>query len=437
MKSLYWRALLWSFAILVLSFTGFLVISRVVTVRSFDPAEPIGRNVSAQFRESQTLYETGGTGTVAHYLERQTGYYPRLHFYFLKQGKDVVTGVDRSRVSARAGSRMNVLDITSPIWISYSPTGSSMAFLVEIPPADVMQYLPYYLLLLATIAVMCWGLAVQFATPLRQLAGIVARFGAGDLSARANSRRTDAIGDLGAAFDRMAARIENLLQSERRLMQDISHELRSPLARLSFAVELVHASPDRDSAVKRVNKEIERITALTESLMQATREDGTRPAHTLEEIALDSLLLEIVQDGQMEAAARGCALLSQGSSNVKLMADRELLRRAIENIVRNALAYAPPGSVVEATLNRGVECVSLSVRDYGPGVPADVLAEIFRPFFRVDSARAHDTGGTGLGLAIARRAVSLHNGEIWAENADPGLRICLNLPLDQHASTQH
>jgi two-component system sensor histidine kinase CpxA len=114
-----------------------------------------------------------------------------------------------------------------------------------------------------------------------------------------------------------------------------------------------------------------------------------------------------------------------------LHADRELLRRAFENIVRNAIRYAPQGSNVDITLNGSLANASVSVRDYGPGVPSDSLAAIFKPFFRLDQSRDAASGGVGLGLAIAQRAIQVHNGQVWAEDADPGLRVCVNFPAER------
>jgi len=138
----------------------------------------------------------------------------------------------------------------------------------------------------------------------------------------------------------------------------------------------------------------------------------------------------VVDDCGMEATMRGCRLLLMGSEHFHLRADRELLRRAIENIVQNAIRHAPNGSSVDITLNGSAANASVSIRDYGPGVPADSLGAIFKPFFRLDHSRDTASGGVGLGLAIAQRAIQVHNGQVWAENAGPGLRVCVSLPAD-------
>ena len=306
MKSVYSKALLLSIGILVFSLAGFLVISRTMTYRLFAEGSPIGRNAAMQFEEAGLEYENGGAKALSSYLDWQHSFYPRLNFYFVRKGRDLVTGVDRSELLRMAQSRWSFLAIASPIVIAVPSPASPDAFLIDAPPENVMFYLDYYLLLLGAITILCWGLALQFASPLNQLAEIVRRFGVGDLSARVRWRRHDGIGDVGRAFDQMADRIEKLLTAERRLLQDISHELRSPLARLSFAAELARTSPDREAAAMRVNKEIDQLTDLVQSLLQVTREEGDLSARKLESVALDSLVQALIEDCEIEAAARGC-----------------------------------------------------------------------------------------------------------------------------------
>lgn len=431
MRSAYVKALLLSVGILIFSMAGFLVISRIITFRLFEKGTPIGRNAATQFEEASLEYENGGPKALSSYLDWQHSFYPMLHFYYARKGRDLVSGADRSQLLKMARSRWAVLTVTSPIIIAVLSADSEDAFIVEAPPDDVIFYLPYYLLLLGAITILCWGLAIQFASPLNQLAETVRRFGVGDLSARVNSKRHDGIGDVARAFDQMADRMEKLLTAERRLLQDISHELRSPLARLSFAAELARTSPDREAAAMRVNKEIDQLTDLAQSLLQLTREEGDLSARKLEPVALDTLVNDLVQDCEIEAAARNCRLVSHGSSHVELLADPVLLRRAIENVLRNAIWHAPAGSTVEIALDASEANASVTVRDYGPGVPAETLTQIFKPFFRVDNSRNADTGGVGLGLAITQRAVYMHHGHVWAENAEPGLLVCVDLPLDR------
>src|SRR5262249_22097069 len=152
----------------------------------------------------------------------------------------------------------------------------------------------------------CYLLAVNMATPLRVLAEKVEQFGRGDLSVRMQTRRSDEIGELGRSFDRMADRIQTLLTAERRLLQDISHQLRSPLARLSFATELVRTAEDKEAAVTRLKKETTRLTSLVSSLLEVTRAEGDPTERSLRPVRLDELLANVVEDCRIEADAHHC-----------------------------------------------------------------------------------------------------------------------------------
>jgi two-component system sensor histidine kinase CpxA len=228
----------------------------------------------------------------------------------------------------------------------------------------------------------------------------------------------------------MALRIETLLAAERRLLQDVSHELRSPLARLSFALELVRKNPSSDEAFQRVKKEVDRISRLLGDLLQVTRVEGDSGSRNDEVISADEFLREIVEDCNLEAIARGCRIHLREAGMREFRGDRELLRRALENVVRNAIRYTPPGQSVELTFQAETNELVIAVRDYGPGVPERELEAIFRPFHRVEEDRNRASGGgVGLGLSIAQRAVLLHHGSISASNAEPGLRVEIRLPM--------
>jgi len=215
--------------------------------------------------------------------------------------------------------------------------------------------------------------------------------------------------------------------------------LRSPLARLSFAAELTKTAHDRTAAAARISKEIGRLTDLVDALLQVTRVEGDPTSRRVEELDLDRLVHELLEDSRVEANAHDCRLhlentdgASDGASNgpLTVSGDRELLRRAIENVLRNAIRHAPAGSSVDVTLKSASGTALISVRDYGPGVPPEMLLKIFQPFFRVDDSRDTHTGGVGLGLSIAYRAVAAHRGRLRAENAAPGLRVYMELPLN-------
>jgi two-component system sensor histidine kinase CpxA len=158
--------------------------------------------------------------------------------------------------------------------------------------------------------------------------------------------------------------------------------------------------------------------------------EGDPSSRSLERLDLDQLVRELLEDSRVEADARGCRLQLEAQGPLQFNGDRELLRRAIENILRNAIRHAPAGSSIDVTLQGNGAKALISVRDYGSGVPQEMLVKIFQPFFRVDDSRDSQTGGVGLGLAIAQRAAMAHRGQLIAENAAPGLRVRMELPLD-------
>jgi two-component system sensor histidine kinase CpxA len=297
------------------------------------------------------------------------------------------------------------------------------------PPFPAGSLLIYYLLILAAVALVCWALALNIGLPLRALARGVERVGRGDLSVRLNSRRRDELGELARSFDRMAERIGTLLSAERRLLQDVSHELRSPLTRMSFAAELARKPENRDEAIGRLKTDINRLSDLVSSLLEVTRVEGDPLSRKQEMFGISGLLRQIAVDCRIEADARHCRLDVDAGLDPRVQGDQELLRRAFENIVRNAIRYAPEGSAIEMNVDVSAETALVSVRDYGNGVPEEFLDKLFDPFFRVDGSRNSSTGGAGLGLAIAQRAIQLHGGRIEAVNARPGLRVSVELPV--------
>jgi two-component system sensor histidine kinase CpxA len=282
--------------------------------------------------------------------------------------------------------------------------------------------------MLAIFAVLCWVLARHVTSPLRSMQKTVERFGQGDFTARVNSKRHDELGQLGGTVDRMAERIDNLLKSQRRLLQDISHELRSPLARLGVAVELARGGGDLDSSLNRIDREGTRLNTLVGELIQVTRGEGDPQGLITEQIRLDELIGTIAEDARIEAEKRH-VIINTSLSEVSMSGNPELLRRAIENLIRNAIRYSPEDTTVDVSLSKVGSVFRISVRDHGTGVPEESLPSIFDPFYRVEKDRGRTSGGVGLGLAIAKRAIELHQGTMRAQNVKPGLRVEIDLPV--------
>ena len=432
MRSIYTKITLWSFGTLLLSLGAFFAVTAVVSFQAAHRTGSFGRMLSMELESATEAYQSGGARQLRVYLDRLQRYVPGSHYLTDGKGIDMLTGQDKSSLLASAvpeGGRPK--HFGGPMVMVAKSTDGRYCWLAAMgpPPMNLGDYLPYYVLILGAVALLCWLMAMTIVSPLRLLARTVDRFGAGDLSVRIHSRRRDEIGELTQAFDRMAERIGTLLSAERRLLQDISHELRTPLARLSFAAELIRAADDPDAALARLKKEIQRLSELLSSLLQVTRAEGDPSAAVFESVRLDELLHDVVDDCLVEADARRCRVDLKCTGAVAMEGDRELLRRAIENVIRNAIRYAPVGTAVDVDFTLHPNIARISVRDRGPGVPEDSLTKVFHPFFRVDDARGSSTGGVGLGLTIAMRAIGLHHGAISACNVEPGLLVSIEVPL--------
>jgi len=283
------------------------------------------------------------------------------------------------------------------------------------------------------VGVHYWLVTAYITRPVQHLADAVERFGHGELAVRATPRSKDEIGNLSRSFNAMAERIQTLLTTERQLLQDVSHELRSPLARLTFEAEMVRKSTDRHASATRLRHEIERLSELVETLIDMARAEGEPGAVEMEEFCLNDLLAMTVEDCDVDAQGAGCRIDVSSEPEIIVQGNAELIRRAVENVVRNAIRYSPRDGSVEVSLKREGDTANLTVRDYGPGIPDSLTQRIFDPFFRADASRDERTGGLGLGLAIARRAVRVHNGDITAKDASPGAMLTISLPL--HGAT--
>ena len=282
-------------------------------------------------------------------------------------------------------------------------------------------------------------LARWLSRPLRALRAATDRLAAGPTGVRVvptMSRTADAeVSALAHDFDRMAERIEALLESRERLLRDVSHELRSPLARLSVALELARqsAGPGATDALDRIEKESERLGELVSLVLTMAKLEHAPILERDAAVPLDELVAEIRADAAFEAQGLARDVALARSEAIVVRGNEEILRQAIENVVRNAIRFTPDGTSVEVSLVRddrdGGRWARLEVRDHGPGVPEAALDEIFRPFARVESARERQSGGAGLGLAITERAVRLHGGQVRARNAEGGgLVVTIDLP---------
>jgi two-component system sensor histidine kinase CpxA len=287
------------------------------------------------------------------------------------------------------------------------------------------------------VAIVCVFLSLYITRPISRLRATAQRLAAGDLSARAappRIRRRDELGDLARDFDTMAAQIESLMTAQRRFVADVSHELGAPLTRLHLALALLRRQlPGKNTAeLERIERETDKLSNLVQQLLLlAGLEAGSRPMETLTPVSTRSLCDSIIEDAKFEADQAQCRIAGS-RRDVTLLAYPQLLRRAIDNVLRNAIRYAPLDSEVffNCKVDDGLKHLLIEILDCGPGVPESMVTDIFLPFFRTAPGRESSSGGTGLGLAIANEAIRLHEGTICAENRTTGgLQVTITLPL--------
>jgi signal transduction histidine kinase len=283
---------------------------------------------------------------------------------------------------------------------------------------------------LGCAALLAWLLS----KPISNLRSALSDAAGGNLDIRVADRMgfgNDELKDLGAEFDRMMSRLQTLINAQRRLLHDVSHEIRSPMARIQAAVGLAHRQPDQALALmERIERECVRVDRLVGEMLALSRLQAGVDSRLTEEFDVHELLADIVDDAQFEASAKERSISVRSEVHATLRGNVDLLRRAVENVLRNAIKYSKRGSVInlETAAGTGGRSVVISVQDAGTGVPEADLENIFEPFFR--SAIHARKEGSGLGLQIAKRVVQSHGGTIMAQNvATGGLRVNIELPL--------
>lgn len=305
----------------------------------------------------------------------------------------------------------------------------------QTPPALFWGSTPGYVRLaglLFTAVLLCYLLALYLTSPITKLREATQKFAAGDLTARVATRvvrRRDELADLARDFDLMAERIESLITSQQRLMRDVSHELRSPLARMNVAVEIARqkSNPETVPFLNRIETESTRLNDMISRLLTLAKlESG---AEEVERVRLDlaEIVRDVAADADFEAQAKGKFVEVSSADSCMVMGSESLLRSAIENVLRNAVRYTAERTVVDVSLSKNNGHATVKISDHGGGVPDEELPNLFRPFYRVGEARERKTGGIGLGLAIAERAVKAHKGTITAKNSNGGLSIEIEL----------
>lgn len=294
-------------------------------------------------------------------------------------------------------------------------------------------YIAVLFLALGLSALVCWWLARTLSRPVALLQRSARSLAAGDLEARLGDEimhRKDELGVLARDFDQMAERVRSLLVSKETLLRYVSHELRSPLARLRVALMLARREgADSAREMERIERETERLDTLIGQILRLSRLSTDDPSLVPQKVELTHLVSEVVEDARMEASADEKGVAWQPGPPVTVLGSLELLRSAIENVLRNAVRFTDGKTDVEVGMSMQGKRVTLTIRDHGPGVPPGELERIFEPFYRVpESAERSSTGG-GLGLTIAARAIALHGGTVKARNAADGAGLIVDITL--------
>jgi two-component system, OmpR family, sensor histidine kinase CpxA len=446
MRSLFAKIFL-SFFLTVLVVGGLIVVTTMA--RLPDVTDEVRTLLAREAARAADSYERGGAPALADVLAE----FPAATMVDA-QGHPLAAVPAELGDAAAAGARFMKSDEPKTglrAWrgVGYQPItssgGRSYLLVVRLPRERAMVILGMLelfpgmrLAIVALVAgLICFLLARHITTPLVRLRAAAGRMAEGRLDQRAGpglSRRRDEIGALGRDFDRMAERIEALVASERRLLADVSHELRSPLARLTVAVGLARQRHGRSviPELDRIEREVQCLDTLIGQSLTLARIEGGMDAGRRETFSLTDLVQEVAADGDFEARAAGRSVRTLVLDACVVSGVPELVRSAIENVVRNAIRFTAPGTSVDLEL-RGAAGGSgatarVRVRDHGPGIPDTLLRDVFLPFRRAGDERRPE--GAGLGLAITARVVRMHGGTVRAVNADDGgLVVELTLPL--------
>lgn len=453
-KSLFLKIFLWFLGVLLLMATVSVVLTQVMISQGIllSGRESILTNaVRNHGATCLEIYEERGTDALAEAtakIRNETAL--GLHF-FREDGTSLVPfpGDERIRESAfaalkRGESFANRQGLSLVFQRIVSSRGNAYIVVGLLPKRPLFpligpnrRVLPVYLAGLAcTAGLLCFWLARHIARPVGRLNEVTQAMARGEFSVRVEKdlkNRGDEIGQLGRSFDDMARHVEALLEAQQRLLRDISHELRSPLARLNVALALARqrAGAEIQGALARIEKEAEALNELIGQLLSLARVEADLGRILTAPEDLVALVREVVADADFEARARGCTVRFEAAEALPpLLLNADLVRSAVENVVRNALHHTAPETEVEVSVlslvENGGRCGLVRIRDHGPGVPEEELENLFRPFYRLDASRGRESGGVGLGLAIARRAVQLHGGRIDATNVRGG-GLCVEL----------
>jgi two-component system sensor histidine kinase CpxA len=452
-RSLYLKIFIWFWlAMIIINVVLFAAVALTrptPTGRSWRDLTQVGPNA----QKAAEIYEQSGAGALTGALQATEKSSGVSATFFDESGKEVsgraVPAGAGELIAKAAESReiefnfagRNTL-VARPV---VSPKGQRYMYVAHIPRAPYqpsLQTLGLRLLVVLVIGgIFCFWLARYLTTPLLKLRTTTNELAEGNLGARVAtklSKRRDEVGQLGRDFNLMAERLQSMVKAQQRLLGDISHELRSPLARLGVALGLARqrSGVEASGALDRIERESDNLNEMISQLLTLTRLESGTDSRKRTDVDLAALVREVADDADFEARSLNRAVQVVSSDSCSIKGVEELLRSAVENVVRNAVRYTPEGTAVEVELrkqNGGSDNYAvISVTDRGNGVPEEALEKIFRPFYRTEDARDRQSGGgTGLGLAITERAVRMHGGSVQAANvAGGGLAVEMRLNLD-------
>jgi two-component system, OmpR family, sensor histidine kinase CpxA len=407
--------------------------------------QPIRRQMPILAQLATRTYEEQGSGSLQQLLDGLS-LARRSHFYFLDpEGRELTGHYVPDYVlhgAAAAEGNEGLFHTTEGNFLAARATNAHGSYLLigEFNPPSLAERVPgdiLWTLKLWTIfsAIVCLVIAHYLTKPIEKLRDATHELARGNLDIRAGEnlgRRKDEIADLVRDFDTMAGELRQQIQSERNLLSGVSHELRSPIARMRLALTIARHADDaeRIEMLDRIEQDTVQLDSMLERILTVTRLENGQVKPQFEEVALNDVIDDVLHDANFEAAATGVTIAYQGDGEIRIKGDIGLLHSAVENLVRNAMFYSGREGKIEVNLAKADSTAIITVRDNGPGVPEAALPLLFKPFYRVDGSRGTTTGGMGLGLAIVRNAVAVHGGTAVARNVSPhGLEIELKLPV--------